>query len=55
MPSAHNALILAMVAAEGCPDSSPACSINDDNLAIALSRLRCCIRNLSDVTLISPA
>ena len=55
MPSAYNALTLAMVAAEGCPGSSPACSINDDNFAIASSRLRCCIRNLSDVTLISPA
>ena len=38
---AYNALTLAMVTAEGCPGSSPACSINDDNLAIALSRLQC--------------
>lgn len=53
--SAYKALTLATVAADGCPGSSPACSISDDNLASASSRLRCCVRNLSDATLISPA
>lgn len=55
MMNSYNALTLAMVAADGCPGTSPACSISDANLAIASSRLRCCVRNLSEVMLISPA